>query len=116
MEQTTVTIAVADLEQSLRDDRASAAWNEADARAATDDVLVTTDTFGVFTHGVKALPGYVRRLRGGGLRPTPSPASRREGPAWAIVDGQSALGMVTSVFAMQTAIEKARATGMAYAA
>ncbi len=87
--------------------------SEADARVATD-VLVTTDTFGVFTHGVKSLPGYVRRLRGGGLRADAVPRVERQGPAWAIVDGQSAIGMVTSVFAMNTAIEKARAAGVAY--
>lgn len=85
----------------------------ADAQTATD-VLVTTDTFGVFTHGVKALRGYVRRLRGGGLRAEAVPKIVAQGPAWAHVDGQSAIGMVTSVFAMKTAIEKARTAGMAY--
>ena len=80
----------------------------------TIDVLVTTDTFGVFTHGVKCLRGYVTRLRAGGLKADAVPRVDREGPAWAIVDGQSALGMVTSVFAMNTAIEKAKTAGIAY--
>jgi LDH2 family malate/lactate/ureidoglycolate dehydrogenase len=75
---------------------------------------VTTDTYGVFTHGVKCLRGYVTRLRAGGLKADARPRVDREGPAWAIVDGQCALGMVTSVFAMNTAIEKARTAGMAY--
>ena len=48
-----------------------------DARI-TADVLVTTDTWGVFTHGVKALPGYIRRLRGGGLNAACA-ARRRQG-------------------------------------
>jgi LDH2 family malate/lactate/ureidoglycolate dehydrogenase len=87
--------------------------SEADARL-TIDVLVTTDTYGVFTHGVKCLRGYVTRLRAGGLKADARPRVDREGPAWAIVDGQCALGMVTSVFAMNTAIEKARTAGMAY--
>ena len=47
-----------------------------------------------------------------------APRARRDimsdGPAWAIVDGQSGIGMVTSVFAMNVAIEKARTAGMAY--
>jgi LDH2 family malate/lactate/ureidoglycolate dehydrogenase len=76
--------------------------------------LVGTDAFGVFTHGTKALRGYVRRLRGGGLKADAVPEIASEGPAWAIVDGHSAIGMVTSVFAMPTAIQKAKATGMAY--
>ena len=37
-----------------------------------------------------------------------------EGPAWAVLDGDSALGMVTSVFAMTTAIGKARQAGVGY--
>ena len=41
--------------------------NETDART-TVELLVLTDTWGVFTHGTKNLRGYVRRLRGGGLR------------------------------------------------
>jgi len=80
----------------------------------TADALVTTDTFGVFTHGVKSLRGYVRRLRAGGLKADAVPRIQAEGPAWAIVDGQSAVGMVTSVYAMKTAIAKAKQTGLAY--
>jgi LDH2 family malate/lactate/ureidoglycolate dehydrogenase len=86
-----------------------------DNARTTADVLVMTDTWGVFTHGVKALRGYVRRLRAGGLRPNAKPHIVSEGPAWAIVDGDSGLGMVTSVFAMQTAIAKAKACGLGYA-
>ena len=80
---------------------------DADART-TADVLVTTDTWGVFTHGVKVLRGYVRRLQAGGLRADARPEVVAAGPAWAVVDGHSALGMVTSVFAMRAAMAKAR--------
>jgi LDH2 family malate/lactate/ureidoglycolate dehydrogenase len=85
-----------------------------DARLAAD-VLVTTDTWGVFTHGVKSLAGYVRRLRAGGLCATARPEVVGHGPAWALVDGHSALGMVTSVFAMRQAMAKARASGIGLA-
>jgi ureidoglycolate dehydrogenase (NAD+) len=80
----------------------------------TADVLTTTDACGVFTHGTKALRGYAKRLRNGGLKPDAQPAVCAEGPAWAIVDGNSALGMVTSIFAMNTAIRKAKSAGLAY--
>jgi ureidoglycolate dehydrogenase (NAD+) len=56
----------------------------------------------------------VRRIRGGGLRVDLSPQIAAEGPTWAIVDGQSTLGQVTSAFAVERAIEKARAAGCAY--
>jgi ureidoglycolate dehydrogenase (NAD+) len=78
------------------------------------DVLSTTDAWGVFTHGSKALRGYLRRLQAGGLRADGRPHIAAEGPAWAIVDGDSSLGMVTSVLAMESAISKARACGIAY--
>ena len=32
----------------------------------TADVLVGTDTMGIYTHGTKSLRGYVKRLRAGG--------------------------------------------------
>ena len=87
--------------------------SEADARTGAD-VLVTTDAWGVFTHGTKSLAGYLKRLKAGGLQPKGRPAVVAEGPAWGLVDGDSSLGMVTSVLAMRTAMAKARASGIAY--
>ena len=86
----------------------SAGLGEPDART-TADVLVTTDTWGVFTHGTKSLRGYIRRLRGGGLRANARPKIITEGPAWAMVDADSAIGMVGSTFAMRLAMAKGRA-------
>jgi ureidoglycolate dehydrogenase (NAD+) len=108
-----LSIAVTDLEQFCQRALSACGLSEVDARTTTD-VLVTTDTFGVFTHGTKSLRGYVRRLRGGGLKADAVPQIVSEGPAWAIVDGQSAIGMVTSALAMNTAIEKAKTVGVAY--
>jgi LDH2 family malate/lactate/ureidoglycolate dehydrogenase len=90
-----------------------AGLSEADAKTGAD-VLALTDAWGTFTHGTKSVRGYLRRLKAGGLRPKGRPHVAAEGPAWAIVDGDSSLGMVTSTFAMQTAIEKARTCGIAY--
>jgi len=87
--------------------------SDADARV-TADVLATTDAWGIFTHGTKNVRGYLRRLKAGGLLAAGRPRLAAEGPAWGIVDGASALGMVTSVFAMQTAIRKARTCGIGY--
>jgi LDH2 family malate/lactate/ureidoglycolate dehydrogenase len=86
---------------------------DADARCGAA-VLVTTDSWGTLTHGTKLLSGYVNRLRGGGLKPTGKPHVVREGPAWAIIDGDSALGLVISCFAMETAIAKAKTAGVGY--
>ena len=92
----------------------SAGVNESDARA-TAEILVLTDTWGVFTHGTKNLRGYIRRITGGGIRKDAHPKIEREGPAWAIVDADSGLGMIGSTFAMRAAIAKARSAGIGYA-
>lgn len=111
--ETVTAIAVGRLQSFCERVLGSLGVTPEDART-TADVLVTTDTWGIFTHGTKLLAGYARRIRGGGLRVDCSPRIAAEGPAWAIVDGQSTLGQVTSSFAMQYAIEKARSCGAAY--
>jgi len=80
----------------------------------TAETLVSADGFGVYTHGTKLLLGYLRRIRAGGIRTKVEPRVQREGPGWALVDGGSALGQVTGVFAMNLAIQKARQCGIAY--
>ena len=79
----------------------------------TVQVLLTTDLWGVYTHGTKALRGYVNRLRAGGLNPKGRPKVVAEGPSWARIDGGSSLAMVSGLFAMEKAMEKGRQTGVA---
>jgi LDH2 family malate/lactate/ureidoglycolate dehydrogenase len=106
-------VRIQDLETFCLDALQRAGVGEEDARTTTQ-VLVTTDSWGVFTHGTKALRLYLRRLRGGGIRAKGRPRIVAEGPAWARVDGDSALGMVTSSFAMHTALDKAAQSGVGY--
>jgi len=87
--------------------------SEAHARL-TAEALVSTDCWGVFTHGTKLLPGYVKRIRAGGIRTDVEPAVVREGPAWAIIDARSTLGQVSSAMATDVAIAKARSAGVGY--
>jgi len=82
----------------------------------TADVLVTTDTWGVFTHGSKLLHGYEHRLRGGGLRTDAEPRIVHASAASALVDGESVLGQVTSTFAMRQAISMAKQSGVGFVA
>ena len=106
-------VAVADLRTFCVEALRRAGAKESHA-AIVADVLVMTDTWGTFTHGTKLLRDYVKRVRAGGLRSDSEPTVAASGPAWAIVDGQSCLGHVTSVFAMQQAIDRARKSGIAY--
>lgn len=80
----------------------------------TADTLVTTDMFGVLSHGTKNLYQYILKMREGGLDPEAVPTIEAEGPAWAIINGNAAIGMVSSCKAMKLAIEKARQCGIAY--
>lgn len=78
------------------------------------EALATTDAMGVYTHGTKLLAGYLAKLKGGGYVAAGEPRIEREGPAWAIVDGQSALGQVGCLQAVRLAMRKARQVGIAY--
>lgn len=85
-----------------------------DHAANAADVLVTTDTFGVLSHGTKNLYQYILKMKAGGLDPRAEPTVEREGPAWAVLDGHDALGMLSAHKAMELAIEKAKKCGIAY--
>ena len=84
-----------------------------DARTIAN-TLVTTDTFGVFSHGTNTLYNYIRKMQAGGLDAKAVPTVEKEGASWAIVNGNAAMGMVSSCRAMELAIEKAKKTGIAY--
>jgi LDH2 family malate/lactate/ureidoglycolate dehydrogenase len=72
------------------------------------DVLVTTDTWGTFSHGTGALGNYVNTMKSGGIDPAATPEIVSQGESWAIIDGHSSMGMLSSSLAMDLAIEKAR--------
>ncbi len=108
-----ITIAALSLRRFIRDAFTAAGLSSDNAEIAAN-ALATADEFGVSTHGVTLLPGYLRRLRGGGARPLGQPHVINEGPAWALVDGDSALGVLVGVFAMSSAIAKAKTSGIAY--
>jgi len=86
-----------------------------DHASVTAEVLVATDTWGIHTHGTYNVLNYVRKIRMGGIDPRAVPEVAAEGPAWAIVDGHSAMAMVSSVMAMDLAIRKAAAVGIGFA-
>ena len=78
------------------------------------ETLVTTDMFGVMTHGTTNLCQYVQKMQAGGLDINAEPQIVAQGPSWAIVDGKNAIGMITSNKAMDIAVKKAKKTGIAY--
>jgi ureidoglycolate dehydrogenase (NAD+) len=80
----------------------------------TAEVLVTTDTWGVHTHGTKQLRPLLKNFRDRKMDLQASAELILEGPSWAIFDGHRSMPMVTSTVAMRKAMEKARSMGIAY--
>jgi LDH2 family malate/lactate/ureidoglycolate dehydrogenase len=80
------------------------------------DTLVTADLQGVHSHGTYRVPDYVQRLTTGGVDPRGRPRLAVDGGAVLVVDGGNSMGQVSTSFAMRSAIERARSTGVAVAA
>jgi len=77
-------------------------------------LMVEADLRGSDTHGVIRLPLYLRRLKAGGVNPRPNIRIVQERPASALVDGDNGMGHLVMRFAAMTAIEKAKAAGLAW--
>lgn len=77
------------------------------------DIMVTTDTWGIHTHGTKQLRPLLK-LCPQHIDPKARPEVVAEGPAWGIIDGHGAMAMISSYQAMSLAIEKARTAGIAF--
>lgn len=84
-----------------------------DARVIAD-VLVTTDTWGTFSHGTGALKHYLNTMKSGGINAAAQPEVVTQGDSWAVIDGHSCMGMLGCTLAMNLAIEKARKTTIAW--
>jgi LDH2 family malate/lactate/ureidoglycolate dehydrogenase len=87
-----------------------------DSAETTADVLSWADLHGVDSHGMSMIPGYDRLRRSGRANMKARPRIIKETPVSALVDGDGGLGHVPARFAMQVAIDKAKAAGIAIAA
>jgi len=76
-------------------------------------VLVAGDLRGVFTHGTLQTASYTSQFRDGLLNPQPQITVVRETPTSVHVDGDGGLGYRASFKAVEMAVEKAKAGGMA---
>ncbi len=85
-------------------------WEDAEFVAGT---LVQSDLRGIHSHGSMRLGRYARELESGLTNPSPAIRTAAEGPAWARVDGDGALGQLVGRHALSVCIDKARASGSA---
>ena len=107
-------VAPADLQRFCAEAMVRCGLSGEDA-ALSAEVLTTTDTWGTYSHGTRQIRPLMRAVKAGGIRPAARPAIPREGPGWALVDANCAMPMVVACRAMETAITKAKSTGMGYA-
>ena len=90
------------------------AWGMSEAHAGTTaEMMLETDLRGVDSHGISMLPTYDRELRAGRMNMRPSFKTRRDGPAMALIDADASLGHPVAVYAMNMAVDKCRASGVA---
>lgn len=85
----------------------------ADALLCADN-LVDADLRGVESHGVSRLSNYLKRLQTGVVANDNRVTIIEEHPASLAIDGGNSMGMVSSTFAMQKSIEKARESGVCF--
>jgi LDH2 family malate/lactate/ureidoglycolate dehydrogenase len=82
-----------------------------DAQIMTE-VLITNEMRGIKTHGLYFLNKYIKQIKLGTVNNNAALETVREGPAWALVDGNYGLGVVTAYKAMKIAMKKAKQNGI----
>jgi LDH2 family malate/lactate/ureidoglycolate dehydrogenase len=90
-----------------------AGLSQADA-ATVVRVQIDADLTGMYSHGMRAVPTYLRRIEAGIINPQPRLRTVAEHPSAATVDGDAGPGQVVAHHAMSRCIEKARQQGIAF--
>jgi LDH2 family malate/lactate/ureidoglycolate dehydrogenase len=86
---------------------------KADA-AILAELMTDADLNGSDGHGVFRLPQYIKRIKTGGTNKRPNIKILEERDSTALVDGDNGMGHLVMRFAAQTAIAKAKKTGVAW--
>src|SRR4030088_2566355 len=84
-----------------------------DARVIAE-LMTRADVNGSEGHGIFRLPQYIRRIKGGAVNVRPNIRIEREAAAMALVNGDNGMGHLVMRFATQTAIDKAKESGVAW--
>ena len=106
-----VTWSLETLERFCSDVFETFGFNEDDA-AQISDVLLSADLYGIESHGMQRMVRYHKGIEKGQIHLDVEPEVVFETPVSAVIDGHSGMGQLISVFAMNKAIEKAKATGV----
>ena len=77
-------------------------------------LMSEADVSGADGHGIFRLPGYIRRIREGGLNLNPDIRVEREKSGMALVNGDNAQGHLVMKFCADLATKKAKKSGVAW--
>ena len=113
--ETDQRISADDLRRVVTDIFTACGMNGEDACLLTE-TLVHADLRGVHSHGTLRVPDYVAKLTKDGVNPRGRPRIVGGRGAAIVVDADNSMGQIAGTFAMQTAIERAREHGVAFAA
>jgi LDH2 family malate/lactate/ureidoglycolate dehydrogenase len=86
-------------------------FNEEEAAIITD-VLLTSDLYGIESHGMQRMVRYHKGIRSGMIHPEAKPEVVFETPVSAVIDGHDGMGQLIGHKAMEMAIEKAKKCGV----
>ncbi len=89
---------------------------DADCAEATAGMLVDAEVTGMSTHGVSRMGIYMARIHAGIMSPHNNIHIVKESPSALTVDAGNSLGAAAAKFTMTRCIEKARETGVCFAA
>lgn len=107
----TVTVAFTEVQQLIGEKLVNAGVSEEQA-AKIADILIHADLRGVNSHGALRTEHYMKRLKAGGINPTPDISFNKTGPVTGVVDGDDGFGHVVADIAMDHAIEMAKENGV----
>lgn len=76
------------------------------------DVLLTSDLYGIESHGMQRMILYYKSIKNGNTNPSAQPEIVFETPISAVIDNHLGAGQTGGFFAMNTAIKKAKENGI----
>jgi LDH2 family malate/lactate/ureidoglycolate dehydrogenase len=105
--------AATDIHRFIREALAKVGLPDTDAETVAA-LMTRADVTGADAHGVFRLPQYVARIEDGGVARRPNITVTRTAPATALVDGDNAMGHLVMSKVVDTAIDIAAETGVAW--
>lgn len=87
-------------------------FSKGEAKTITD-VLLLSDLYGIESHGMQRMVRYHKGIERGLIHIDAEPEIVFETPVSAVIDGHDGMGQLIGEMAMDTAIKKAKETGMA---